>query len=119
MKFFVWEEKRTDKFKTFKCLLCLPRDVFRIKSHSTALSHLRSHITRKHESHVQDFDAALPRSGAVEGSAPDSLRQLPKRGSLPLIEAFASGSGALQTGVNKRIVDLFVSQMLALQVRCI
>jgi hypothetical protein len=118
--FFVWVEKRPDKFKTYKCILCLPKET-RIKAHPSTLSHLRSHVTRQHGDHVQDFEAATrqrPRGGKRPGN---SLVATAAKKGQPLIAGWAvgTGSGALQTGVNKRIVELFVSQMLSLQVKCL
>lgn len=118
--FFVWVEKRDEKFKTYKCVLCLPKEV-RVKAHVSTLSHLRSHVTRKHENHLQDFDAATKQRRRGEKRPGGSLVEAAAKKGQPLIAGWASGagSGALQTGVNKRIADLFVAQMLSLQVKSI
>ena len=116
--FYVWVEKRPDDSKTYKCLLCQPKEV-RIRSYPSTLHHLRSHVKRHHGDRLQDFEVAARQGRHRGGKRPGgSMEAAAKRGQ-PLISGWATGagSGALQSGVNKRIVDLFVGQMLSLQVK--
>jgi hypothetical protein len=117
--FFTLVEKRSGDFKTYQCVLCQPK-VTKIKAHASTTSHLKSHVTRQHPGSLGTFETALSqgsrRGKRPSGEPPESPAG--KRGGQMSIAAWASGagSGALQSGVDKRIVDYFVANMLSLQV---
>jgi len=115
--FFVLVEKRPDNFKTYQCVLCKPK-VKSIKAHASTLSHLRLHVSRQHGTSLQKFEAAINQHSrrGKRPSGDDSKSPASKRQSSIATWASGAGSGALQSGVDRRIVDYFVGNMLALQV---
>ena len=118
--FFVLVEKRPDNFKTYQCILCKPK-VKHIKAHASTMSHLKLHVSRAHGNSLKNFEDTVNQHSrrGKRPSGDDSKLTSTKKQSQQSIAAWASGagSGALQSGVDRRIVDFFVGNMLALQVR--
>jgi hypothetical protein len=118
--FYLLVSKSGDsKCKTYQCLLCQPVKKL-IKAHSSTTSHLKLHISRQHKERLADFEVVLS-LGSRRGKRPSGdVPHLAKKHSTQTnIAAWASGSGsgALQSGVDTRIVDFFVANMLSLQVQ--
>jgi len=108
-----------DRKKMYQCVLCLPVKKL-IKAHASTTSHLKNHITRQHGGSLADFEDTISK-GCRRGKRPSGDSNAPNSAKKPQqqsIAAWASGSGygARQSGVEKRIVDYFVANMLPLQV---
>jgi hypothetical protein len=91
-----------------------------LKAHSSSLANLRQHVTKIHGSSLVAFEAAVSKGSRRKrpsggGSVPSAGG---KRGGQTSIAAWSSGAGyaALQSGVDTRIVDFFVENMVSLKV---
>ncbi len=92
-----------------------------IKAHVSTLSHLKLHVSRAHGNSLKNFEDTVSqhsRRGKRPSGDDSKLTSTKKQSQQSSIAAWASGagSGALQSGVDRRIVDYFVGNMLALQV---
>ena len=130
-EFFLLKSGEGDKL-VFQCLVCLPKTVL-IKGHMTSLNNLKQHIKRTHPVKFKQFEEKV-KVGSSRGKgkpwfssgssscSSNSVVSPPfaKRARQQTIgESFsigASGIGVPQSAVDQRIVDLFVDNMLSLQV---
>ncbi|XP_042235836.1 uncharacterized protein LOC121875363 isoform X1 [Homarus americanus] len=124
-------DKRNANILYFQCVICQPKETT-IKGQATSLYNLKSHVKRKHPAHAIQFEERIKAgssrgkhrqssgSGASSRSSSQSLQPPAKKPRQPTIdEAFgqsAAGTGVRQSVVDKRIVDLFVCNMLPLHV---
>ena len=103
--------------KSYQCVLCKPK-IKNIKAHASTLLHLKLHVSRQHGGSLKNFEAIVNQHSRLSKrpSGEDSKTPAGKRQTT--IAAWASGAGseALESGVDKRIVDFFVGNMLAFQV---
>ncbi|XP_042229523.1 uncharacterized protein LOC121871369 [Homarus americanus] len=124
-------DKRNANILYFQCFMCQPKETT-IKGQATSLYNLKSHVKRKHPAHAIQFEERIKAgssrgkhrqssgSGASSKSSSQSSRPPAKKPRQPTIgEVFgesAAGTGVRQSVVDKRIVDLFVCNMLPLHV---
>lgn len=125
-KYFVFVENDgtanlKDNHLSFRCQLCCPKQVV-IKAHASSLTNLKSHVKRIHPYKAEEFENKI-REGirnkrklqvpCSDAGSSSSSSKKPRQPSI--IEACSSNSGrnVRQSEVDNKIVDFFVSNMLA------
>jgi hypothetical protein len=97
----------------YECCLCSPKHVV-IRAHASSLANLRSHVKRMHPDKLKEFEDAVA-ARRLKRPSGDSETSLRKK-QMTISSWAASGSGVRQSGVDRRVVDFFVANMLPLQV---
>lgn len=123
---FTARDKWNDKILYFRCVMCQPKQIT-IKGQAASLYNLKSHVKRKHPALAIQFEERT-RAGSSRGkhrqssggsainqSSQPCVREAhqPSTGETSVQTA---GTGVLQSVVDRRVVDLFVDNMLPLHV---
>jgi hypothetical protein len=127
-------ESRNGQALTYHCVLCEPKEVI-IKGHTSTLNNLKSHLSRNHPSQIKNFEDTV-KAGSMQGKKRGSHssecsivqqndHQLMLQPSAKIkrqstvadsFQKAASGISVRQMVVDRKIVDMFVYNMLPLQV---
>lgn len=123
---FMARDKWNANILYFRCVMCQPQQIT-IKGQAASLYNLKSHVKRKHPALAIQFEERT-RAGSSRGKHRQSsggsvINQL----SQPCVreahqpstgETFVqtAGTGVLQSVVDRRVIDLFVDNMLPLHV---
>uniref|UniRef100_A0A0L8FXR5 BED-type domain-containing protein n=1 Tax=Octopus bimaculoides TaxID=37653 RepID=A0A0L8FXR5_OCTBM len=119
-------DKRNAKILYFRCVMCQPKEIT-IKGQVTSLYNLKSHAKRKHPAYAIQFEERIKagssrgkhRQSSGSSASNQSSQPCVKKARQPSIgEAFdqTAGTGVHQSMGDRRIVDLFVDNMLPLHV---
>jgi hypothetical protein len=115
--FFVFVERKEESV-IHRCVLCVPK-INNIRAHISTLSNLRVHMKKKHPEKLTDFEAAVV-GGRQKRPSGETWRSgeggPPAKKQMSLAGWPGSGAAVRQAGVDRRIVDFFVGNMLSLQV---
>ncbi|CAI9735188.1 xaa-Pro dipeptidase-like [Octopus vulgaris] len=120
-------DKRNAKILFFRCVMCRPKEIT-IKGQVTSLYNLKSHAKRKHPAYAIQFEERIKAGSSRGKHRQSSGSSASNQSSQPCVkkarqssinEAFAQTAdtgGVHQSMVDRRIVDLFVDNMLPLHV---
>lgn len=119
-------DKRNSKVLYFRCVMCQPKEIT-IKGQVTSLYNLKSHAKRKHPAYAIQFEERIKAGSSRRKHKQSSVNSASSQSSQPFVKkarrssigeasAPTASTNVHQSVVDRRIVDLFVHNMLPLHV---